>query len=113
MQGNRIKEVMDAMGWSNSDLYRAIMSKGQTVSRQAIGKWLSGATENIKAEYFFAIEDLTGFSARWLVEGKLPKRREQQVTTMIGIFEKLSSAHQSACLASGQALLNLQDAKEG
>ena len=75
MQGDRIKEVMDIMGWSNADLCRAITSKGLTVSDQAIGKWINGSTQNIKGEYFFAIEDITGFSARWMIEGKGAKRK--------------------------------------
>ena len=75
MQGDRIKEVMDVMNWSNADLCRAITSKGLTVSDQAIGKWINGATQNIKGEYFFAIEDLTGFSARWMIEGKGTKKK--------------------------------------
>ena len=113
MQGNRIKEVMVAMNWSNADLCRAIKSKGHQVTDQAIGKWISGATQNIRGEYFYAIEDLTGYSARWMIEGKSPKRRSEQTLTMMGIFEKLSSEHQAACLATGLALLNQQNAAAG
>lgn len=104
MQGNRVKEVMDAMGWNNADLCRAITSKGYVVTEQAIGKWISGATKNIKSEYFFAIEDLTGFSARWMVEGKLPKKIDKKLVAITSIFNKLSDQDKSVIIATGNAM---------
>lgn len=74
MQGERIREVMRVMGWNNTDLCRAIVSRGCPLTVQAIAKWLNGSTQNIKGEYFIALEDLTGYSARWLIEGKGNKK---------------------------------------
>lgn len=104
MQGDRVKEVMDAMGWTNADLCRQITSKGYVVTEQAIGKWISGATKNIKSEYFFAIEDLTGYSARWLVEGKLPKKIDKKLIAITSIFNKLSDQDKSVIIATGTAM---------
>jgi hypothetical protein len=104
MQGDRVKEVMDAMGWTNADLCRAITSKGYVVTEQAIGKWISGATKNIKSEYFFVIEDLTGFSARWLAEGKLPKKIDKKLVAITAIFNKLSDQDKSVIIATGNAM---------
>jgi uncharacterized protein (UPF0297 family) len=104
MQGDRVKEVMDEMGWNNADLYRAITSKGYEVTEQAIGKWISGATKNIKSEYFFVIEDLTGFSARWLAEGKLPKKIDRKLIAITSIFNKLSEQDKSVIIATGNAM---------
>jgi transcriptional regulator with XRE-family HTH domain len=74
MQGDRINEVMQQMGWTRADLCRQITSRGHQVTEQAIGKWLTGATQNIKGEYFFAIQDASGYSARWMIEGKGSKK---------------------------------------
>lgn len=95
---------MDAMGWNNADLCRAITSKGHIVTEQAIGKWISGATKNIKGEYFFAIEDLTGYSARWMVAGKLPKKIDRQLLSITTIFNKLSDQDKSVIIATGNAM---------
>lgn len=105
MQGDRVKEVMESVGWSNADLYRAITSKGLEVSEQAIGKWISGATKNIKGEYFYAIEDLTGYSARWMIEGKLPKKIDRQLTAITTIFNQLSTQDKSVIVATVNAML--------
>lgn len=73
MQGNRIKEAMQSRGWRMADLCRLLNEKGYSVTEASMSAWFSGATKNIKAEYLFAIEDLTGYRARWLAEGSLPK----------------------------------------
>lgn len=107
MQGDRIKEVMDVMGWSNADLCRAITSKGLTVSDQAIGKWINGATQNIKGEYFFAIEDLTGFSARWMIEGKgIKKKTQHPLDEHKKVFDEADEVSQRLILTMLASLKN-------
>ncbi|WP_245845149.1 S24 family peptidase [Noviherbaspirillum humi] len=64
----RIQEVIDA-GYSQVDLARAA-----NVTKGTANQWLNGGIKSIKLEYAQAIEDLTGFSAVWLVTGRGDKR---------------------------------------
>ena len=104
MQGDRVKEAMDSKGWTPADLRRALVEKGYEVTEQAIGKWLTGAAKNIKAEYMFAIEDLTGYRCRYMAEGKLPKTMDRQVAMMANIMGELSDENKSALIAAGSSL---------
>lgn len=53
------------------------------ISRSAINQIDKGTTKSIKAETAFAIEDRTGYAARWVATGygpkKVPKRLEDQI----------------------------------
>lgn len=83
MQGDRIREAMVHMRWSNAELCRALIRKGYDITPAAIGKWFNGQTSNVKAEYLFGIQDLTGFSARYLAEGRLPKMVSQSASHVL------------------------------
>jgi transcriptional regulator with XRE-family HTH domain len=44
------------------------------VSSGRVTQWLQGDVKGLSAESAINIEEVTGFSARWLVKGKAPKK---------------------------------------
>lgn len=40
------------------------------VRSAAVSLWLDGSTRNLRMEYLFALEDATGYSARWIGIGQ-------------------------------------------
>jgi len=61
----RLKEARLAADLSKSELAREI-----GVSPQAVGLWEKGETKNLKNDHLFALEKVTGYSAKWLSDGK-------------------------------------------
>lgn len=57
-----------------SGLNAATAAKRIGVSRSTVSQWCSGSTKDIKNDYLFALEDVTGFSARWIATGQGPQR---------------------------------------
>lgn len=66
---NRIKEILDAKGWTLQHFGDLI-----GVSKGAVSHWINGDVSNLKNEHLFRIEDTTGYSARWISCGKGPKK---------------------------------------
>lgn len=64
----RLIEIRDAIG-SNADLARVA-----GVSRSNVTQWMEGDIKSLKAVSALAIEEETGYSARWIVLGRLPKK---------------------------------------
>jgi len=72
-QGGRIAFALHSAGHDSPSA-----AKELGCSRPAIDQWISGATKNLKSEFLFALEDLTGFSARWIALGKGPRTAHQR-----------------------------------
>lgn len=68
---DRIKEAMEGAQLRPADLARATKK-----TSGAIAMWLSGGIKSLKAESAASLESATGYSADWIVTGKLPKKRE-------------------------------------
>jgi phage repressor protein C with HTH and peptisase S24 domain len=68
---DRIKEAMEGAQLRPADLARATKK-----TSGAIAMWLGGSIKSLKAESAAALESATGYSADWIVTGRLPKRRE-------------------------------------
>lgn len=66
----RIAEILQNVVDGN----QAELARLAGVSRSAVGQWLSGETEDIKAMPAFKIQDKLDFSARWIADGTLPKK---------------------------------------
>ena len=81
---SRIKEIMDEQHMNNVQFGKLI-----GVSHVAVGLWTSGETKNLKADVLFKIEEKTGYSARWIHSGKLPKKARGN-RNLSKIAEKLS-----------------------
>lgn len=47
------------------------------LKKSAVNKWASGATSSPTAENLFMLEDLFGYSARWLATGEGPRYAAQ------------------------------------
>lgn len=67
--GDRIKEARLESGFSQEALGDRV-----GVSKGAVSQWESGNTKNLKMENLFGIEDVTGYSAKWLAVGKGEKK---------------------------------------
>ena len=69
----RLREVMDAMGWDRTDVMRVSQQSSSVVSQ-----WLGNASKTIKTigklEAAIYLERATGFSALWIAKGMGPKR---------------------------------------
>lgn len=60
----RLRRVMRAMRWSQADLAVVCGASKQTVSR-----WLADGRIKMDPAFAFAIEDASGFDARWILLG--------------------------------------------
>jgi len=61
---------MEGAGLRPADLARATKK-----TSGAVAMWLGGGIKSLKADSAAAIESVTGYSADWIVTGRLPKRR--------------------------------------
>ena len=68
-RGERIDYAIRSAGLKAADVARLLH-----VTRSAVNQWVSDRTKDIKLDHLFGLEDMTGFSARWLATGKGPQR---------------------------------------
>jgi transcriptional regulator with XRE-family HTH domain len=66
---DRLQEIADALGSQKALAAAAGVSSGR------VTQWLQGDLKGLSAESAVNIEEQTGFTARWLVTGKLPKKQ--------------------------------------
>lgn len=59
-----------------AQLRPADLARATKKTSGAIAMWLGGGIKSLKAESAAALESATGYSADWIVTGRLPKRRE-------------------------------------
>lgn len=59
--GERIRMARAAAGLTQSEFARKV-----GVSKGAVSQWENGDVKNLRLPNLFAIEDATGFSARWV-----------------------------------------------
>ena len=67
--GSRILKARKSVRLSQEKLGKRI-----GVSKGAISQWENGDVKNLKMENLFALEDATGFSARWIALEQGPER---------------------------------------
>ncbi len=65
---DRLQEIADALGSQKALAAAAGVSSGR------VTQWLQGDLKGLSAESAVNIEEETGFTARWLVKGTLPKK---------------------------------------
>ena len=54
-----------------SELARSLEKQGElTISRAAVGKWLSGKTDNVRMNHLVELADLLRVDLRWLMVGQ-------------------------------------------
>lgn len=68
-RGARIDYAIRSSGHTAASVAKLI-----AVSRSAVSQWIAGTTKDIKNDHLFALEDITGFSARWIATGQGPQR---------------------------------------
>jgi transcriptional regulator with XRE-family HTH domain len=82
-------------------------SEHMTVSRVAVGKWLSGETENVRMQHLVELAELLRVDLRWLMSGigdpKVKPGTRPSLTTeeqeMLAAFRKLSGPLRKALQA--------------
>lgn len=94
---DRIREAMGSM--TQAELARAIKR-----TESAVTFWLDGTTKNLKGDSAARLEDVTGYSSMWLINGKGPKR-----VTQIGDNVSSASARAKVPLISDVQAGNLRD----
>ena len=62
--------IREAMG----KIPQAEFARQMEVSKAAVTLWLNGGTRSLKADTAAKIQEVTGYSAQWLVTGEGPKR---------------------------------------
>lgn len=67
IQGGRIAYAIEKAG-----LDVVVVARELNCTRPAVDQWIAGTTKNLKSEFLFGLEDLTGFSARWIATGVGP-----------------------------------------
>jgi transcriptional regulator with XRE-family HTH domain len=63
--GERIHEARKAAGLTQKEL-----GQKMGVSHAAVGGWERGESKNLRLENLFNLEDITGYSARWISTGE-------------------------------------------
>lgn len=66
---NRIKEILSETGLKPVELARLA-----GVTRSAVQQWIDGGSKTIKGTPALNIEERLGYSARWVLNGSLPKK---------------------------------------
>lgn len=90
----RLIEVADTLR-NDAELARIAL-----VSRSAVSQWRHGDVKELKALSALNIQERTGFSARWLVLGKGPKRLgDKETSQLLSIPARLSPTDEQNLLA--------------
>jgi transcriptional regulator with XRE-family HTH domain len=71
----RLKDVAQELG------SQVALAKAAGVSESRVSQWLSGELKRFSADTALNIEQRAGYAARWLVQGKGPKRVGGEVRT--------------------------------
>lgn len=72
----RLQEILDT-GFTQADL-----TKAADVTKGTTSQWMNGNIQSMKFKYALGIEVLTGFRAEWIVTGKLPKKKADEITAL-------------------------------
>lgn len=84
----RVTEAIKASGVSV-----AAVAERCKITPQAVYDWMNGNTKEISGENLVELAELTGFDARWIARGTLPKIRVYAKTpiqaSMLEIMQKL------------------------
>jgi hypothetical protein len=75
-------EVLREEGFTNAQL-----AKIAKVSSGAVAQWFSGATHSLKGEVALALQEGTGFNAKWLMTGKGPQKLQQAFPPLAGFTD--------------------------
>lgn len=66
---DRVREAIETSKKSKADIARAC-----EVTNAAVTHWISGGTKSMKADTALALEEATGYRARWILYGKGTKK---------------------------------------
>jgi transcriptional regulator with XRE-family HTH domain len=66
---DRVLEAID-----KSEKTKAEIARACSVTNAAVTHWISGDTKNMKADTALALEEATGYRARWILYGKGTKK---------------------------------------
>ena len=66
----RIKEAIETSG-----VKVATIAQRCGITPQAVYQWMDGSTEKLSGENLIELAELTGYDARWISKGTLPKKR--------------------------------------
>lgn len=81
----RIREAINGSGNTPSSIADRL-----GCTPQAVNQWMSGDTKNIKNDLLFGLEDITGYSARWITTGEGRKKVfGNDAIQMAEVFERL------------------------
>jgi hypothetical protein len=85
--GSRIEFIAtETFGGNKSEMGRAIGAG----SPGTIGNWIN-RNEGMQSSYAFILEDQYGWSARWILEGVLPRRRDFTDEEAEALFRQILS----------------------
>lgn len=94
----RIREAINGSGNTPSSIADKL-----GCTPQAVSQWMSGETKNIKNDLLFGLEDITGYSARWIATTATDQSRPTPHTRHVRVFFRPLSKH--ACFMTKVCLL--------
>jgi SOS-response transcriptional repressor LexA len=71
--GERIRHIREKLALSQEEFGKRI-----GVTKAAVSQWESGEIKNYRNAHLFAIQNLTGYSAEWIVTGEGSERSKSQ-----------------------------------
>ena len=74
----RIKEAVD------SYVSMAALARQIGVSKSTVSQWVHGQIKNLQADHLYKLAQVTGYSARWLLEGIEPKMQSELTGSQVG-----------------------------
>lgn len=105
--GGRVELALDESGLNPNQAAQKMRCKPQ-----AIYMWISGASKTISSELAFALADLTGFEARWIVKGEGPRRSVPSGEGLLVTDQKIVSIAQTLIRAQQEGKDYLVDATQ-
>lgn len=76
---DRILDAMEEAGFER----KVDLATACGVSKQTVGDWTSGRTENIRPEHLVKLADVLGVEIRWLATGQGPRRCRKTIPAEI------------------------------
>lgn len=73
-------------------------------SKSMVNQWRSGLIDSIAPQYAFALEEKTGYVARWIMLGLGPERIDKTTVSVIRLMENMTPQQREQLFKIGTQL---------
>lgn len=106
------ERVKDAVSTVESEMSVKQIAKACGVSVQSVYKWRRGETTHLKGETLVELAEISGFNARWIINGKGPRLGPQKdARTILDALPLISDDMRDSWLEAARKALEKSAAK--